>query len=369
MPSRANSAKTAEKTRVFSAIAIRSQCQDFSPDPGIPSFIVIDSPRQHRISVALCTYNGGAFLPEQLASLAAQTLPPHEIVVFDDGSDDQTLDLLNRFRDSNPSLGMRLEVNPHRLGPAGNFERAIAACRGEIIALCDQDDVWMPDKLAVIAREFERNPKLGLVFSDADICDEAGNPLGYRLWQSVGFGGRLRRRAERGGAFDVILRQNVVTGATVAFSAGLRDLVLPIDPRWMHDGWIAILIAAVAPVSAIRTPLVRYRQHPGQSIGALRRTLYQQYLNAKKLDGQWFTMQAALYEAAMARLSGLDGGKYIVPPRTLRKVREKVCHWRRRSAIRDRKIARLLPSTAEFLTFRYRRFSLGWKSFAQDLFL
>jgi glycosyltransferase involved in cell wall biosynthesis len=369
MPSRANSAKTAEKTRVFSAIAIRSHCQDFGADPGIPSFIVIDSPRHHRISVALCTYNGGAFLPEQLASLAAQTLPPYEIVVFDDGSDDQTQDLLQRFRDNNPSLGVRLEVNPHRLGPAGNFERAIAACNGDIIALCDQDDVWMPDKLAVIAREFERNPKLGLVFSDADICDEAGHPLGYRLWQSVGFGGRLRRRAERGGAFDVILRQNVVTGATVAFAAGLRDLVLPIDPRWMHDGWIAILIAAVAPVSAIRTPLVQYRQHPGQSIGALRRTLYQQYLNAKKLDGQWFTTQAALYEAALARLSGLDGGKYIVSPRTLRKVREKVCHWRRRSAIRDRKIARLLPSTAEFLTFRYRRFSLGWKSFAQDLFL
>jgi hypothetical protein len=122
-------------------------------------------------------------------------------------------------------------------------------------------------------------------------------------------------------------------------------------------------------VSAVRSPLVRYRQHPGQSIGALRRTLYQQYLNAKKLDGQWFALQAALYDAALARLSELYGGKFTVSPRTLRMVREKVCHWRRRSAIRDRKIARLLPSTAEFLTFRYRRFSLGWKSFAQDLFL
>ncbi len=317
----------------------------------------------------MCTYNGGAFLPEQLASLAGQTLPPDEIVVFDDGSEDQTRDVLERFKDDNPSLGIRIEVNPTRFGPAGNFERAIAACCGEIIALCDQDDVWMPDKLAVIAGEFDRNPKLGLVFSDADICGEAGNPLGYRLWESVGFGGRLRRRAERGGAFEVLLRQNVATGATMAFAAGLRDLVLPIDPHWMHDGWIALLIAAVAPVSAIRAPLVRYRQHPGQSIGALRRTLYQQYLNAKKLDGPWFALQATLYEAALARLLGLEGGKYSVTPRTLGLVREKVCHWRRRSAIRDRKIARLLPSTTEFLTFRYRRFSLGWKSFAQDLFL
>jgi glycosyltransferase involved in cell wall biosynthesis len=322
-----------------------------------------------KISIALCTYNGAAFLPEQLASLAAQTLPPHEIVVFDDGSDDRTRDILTSFKEDYPSLNIRIEVNPHRFGPAGNFQRAIAACDGVIIALCDQDDVWMPQKLAVIADEFQRNPNLGLVFSDADVCDESGNVLGYRLWQSVGFSGRLRRRAERGGAFDVILRQNVVTGATVAFAARLRDLVLPIDPHWMHDGWIALLIAAVAPVSAIRTPLVKYRQHPGQSIGALRRTLYQQYLNAKKLDGKWFALQAVLYQAALDRLSHLNGEKYPVAPRTLRVMQEKICHWRRRSDIRDRKIARLLPSTAEFLTLRYRRFSLGWKSFAQDLFL
>lgn len=337
--------------------------------PRFPSFIVITPSLQPRISVALCTYNGGGFLSEQLRTLAEQTLRPYEIVVFDDGSIDQTREVLERFRKNNPQMGVRIEVNPHRLGPARNFERAIGACGGEIIALCDQDDVWMPEKLAVIAREFERNPELGLVFSDADICDEAGNPLGYRLWRSVGFGGRLRRRAERGGAFDVILRQNVVTGATLAFAARLRDLVLPIDPGWMHDGWIALLISAVAPVAAIRTPLVRYRQHPGQSIGALRRTLYQQYLNARKLDGKWFALQTVLYEAALARLLSLDAGRYTVTPRTLSLVREKICHWRRRSAIRDRKIARVLPSIAEFLTFRYHRFSLGWKSFAQDLFL
>ena len=321
------------------------------------------------ISVALCTYNGAAFLRDQLDSIATQILQPAEVVVFDDGSTDSTLALLQQFSQENPAMAMRIEVNPHRFGPAGNFQRAIAACHGEIIVLCDQDDVWMPDKLAVIAAEFQRNPDLGLAFSDADICHESGESLGYRLWQSVGFDPRLQRRLQRGSAFEVILRQNVVTGATMAFSSRLRDLVLPIDPRWMHDGWIALLIAAVAPVSAIRQPLVRYRQHAAQSIGALRRSLYQQYLNAKKLDGQWFALQATLYEAALARLSECSAKGYTVAPATLQIVQEKVCHWRRRSAIRERKIARLLPSTMEFLSFRYRRFSLGWKSFAQDLFL
>jgi glycosyltransferase involved in cell wall biosynthesis len=337
--------------------------------PGSQIFTVTTSSHHPSISIALCTYNGASFLPEQLASLAAQTLPPTEIVAFDDGSTDQTVQLLEQFRKDHPNLNIKITMNPQRLGPAGNFERAISSCEGDIIALCDQDDAWRSDKLATISAQFAANPNLGLVFSDADICDEAGNSLGYRLWQSVGFSGRLRRRAARGHAFDVLLRQNVVTGTTVAFASRLRDLILPIDPKWMHDGWIALVISAVAPVSAIPDPLVRYRQHSGQSIGAARRTLYQQYLNAKKLDGHWFALQSALYEAALARLESSRAGKYPVTPRTLQAVREKVSHWRRRSAIRDRKIARLLPSMAELLTFRYRRFSLGWKSFAQDLFL
>jgi glycosyltransferase involved in cell wall biosynthesis len=321
------------------------------------------------ISIALCTYNGGAFLAEQLGSIASQTRPPAEIVAFDDGSTDDTLAILRDFAARQPQLSVRIEVNSQRVGPAANFQRAIAACSGKIIALCDQDDIWEAGKLATIAEAFSREPTLGLVFSDADICDESGQSLGYRLWESVGFTGRLRRRLVRGSAFEVILRQNVVTGATMAFRSRYRDLVLPIDAEWMHDGWIALLIAAVAPVRAIARPLVSYRQHAAQSIGALRRSLYQQYLNAKKLDGPWFSLQARLYDAALRRLSECSAESHPVGGERLEMLREKVRHWQRRSAIRDRRIARLLPSTVELLTFRYRRFSLGWKSFAQDLFL
>ena len=206
-------------------------------------------------------------------------------------------------------------------------------------------------------------------FSDAEICGEDRRSLGYRLWQSVGLVGNLRRKLDRGRAFEVILRQNVVTGATMAFAARLRELVLPIDPLWMHDGWIALLIAAVAPVSAIPRPLVRYRQHAGQSIGAMRRSLYQQYLNAKKMDGPWFGRQADLYEAALRRLSGAPGEAIAVRPDTIELLSQKVRHFRRRSAIHRRGVTRILPSLVEFVTLRYRRFSLGWKSFAQDLFL
>jgi glycosyltransferase involved in cell wall biosynthesis len=320
------------------------------------------------ISVALCTYNGAEFLPAQLQSLADQTRKPDELVVCDDGSTDQTLSILRAFAASNPGFEVRIEQNAARLGPSQNFQRTIAACSGSIIALCDQDDIWDPEKLSLIAAEFGKTPNLGLLFSDAEICDDACHPLGYRLWQSVGFTPAMRRRLAQGRAFEVILRQNIVTGATMAFSARLRDLVLPVDKLWIHDGWIALLASAVAPVAAIARPLVRYRQHASQSIGALRRSLYEQYLNAKKLDAQWFAEHAGQYEAALHRLEQKKP-EFPASHRTLLFLQEKIFHWKRRTAIKGRSIARFLPSLTEFLTLRYGRFSLGWKSFAQDLFL
>jgi glycosyltransferase involved in cell wall biosynthesis len=321
------------------------------------------------ISVALCTFNGAAFLTEQLRSIASQTIKPAEVVVFDDGSTDRTMEILDQFAKSGRGFEVRITSNQHRLGPTANFGQAIAACQGQIIALCDQDDLWMPDKLETIYCEFQRCPDLLMAFSDAEICDEACEKLGYRLWESVGLAGRLRRKLESGRAFEVILRQNVVTGTTMAFAAELRELVLPIDPLWVHDGWIGLLAAAVGRVSAIPRPLVRYRQHTSQAIGALRRSFYQQYLNAKKMDGPWFGRQADMYQAAATRLDNPPGGSFTPSARNKKLLNEKVRHFRRRSEFHGRGLSRFLPSVGEFVTFRYRRYSLGWKSFAQDLFL
>jgi glycosyltransferase involved in cell wall biosynthesis len=321
------------------------------------------------ISIAMCTFNGAAFLAEQLRSIAEQTVRPAELVVFDDGSTDRTVQILEQFSHSRCGFNVRIMVNPVRVGPAGNFAQAIGACTGEIIALSDQDDVWTADKLETIAGEFQRRPDLLMAFSDAEICDEKCARLGYRLWESVGLMGGMRRRLEAGRAFDVILRQNVVTGATMAFAAKLRALVLPVDPLWVHDGWIGLLAAMVGEVSAIPRPLVRYRQHGSQAIGALRRSFYQQYLNAKKMDGPWFGRQADMYQAALARMEAENGKVFSARAGAMELLREKVGHFRRRSAFHGRGMSRVLPSVAEFVTFRYRKYSLGWKSFAQDLFL
>jgi glycosyltransferase involved in cell wall biosynthesis len=319
-----------------------------------------------RISVALCTFNGERFLSQQLQSLLHQSCLPDELIVFDDVSTDRTINILETFAGT-ASFPVRIHRNEKTIGPAQNFGQAIAACSGEIISFCDQDDVWESNKIERTLSAFDRNPQLAFVFSDAEICDQNCQPLGYPLWTSVGFTGRLRTQFDSGNGFDVLLRQNIVTGATLSFASRFGSMVLPIGHGWMHDGWIALLLSAVAAGEAISKPLIRYRQHADQSIGAARRSLYQQYLNAKKMDTDVFDEQANQFEAVLARLQ--EQTDFEVPTVLIQKLQEKIKHCRRRSSIRQREISRLLPVMGELLAGRYQKFSLGWKSFAQDLFL
>ena len=108
------------------------------------------------VSVAMATYNGGRFLREQLDSIHRQTLQPVEVILCDDGSGDDTVEIARRFA---AEVSYRVVVDAHgeRLGYSENFLRAIRQCRGEGIALCDQDDVWEPRKLEVACAEF-RDP-------------------------------------------------------------------------------------------------------------------------------------------------------------------------------------------------------------------
>ena len=92
------------------------------------------------VSVALCTYNGERFLQEQLDSIAMQTWTPDEVVVGDDGSSDSTLEILERWKQSVP-FSVRIERNERNLGFAKNFESTLSRCTGDVVFLCDQDDV------------------------------------------------------------------------------------------------------------------------------------------------------------------------------------------------------------------------------------
>lgn len=217
----------------------------------------------------MCTYNGAAYLQEQLDSLDAQTRRPNELVIFDDASDDgRTREILKAFA-RRAKFRVRLYINQATLGSKKNFEKTIRHCRGDIILLCDQDDVWKANKLARIEEAFLSLPDVGLVFTDAEIVGENLQKIAGSLWESASFPSESQELIKQSNFFQALLRGNVVTGATLAFRSTLRRLVLPIPEETIlqHDAWIALIISAVAPLFFLNEPLIKYRQHAGQQIG------------------------------------------------------------------------------------------------------
>ena len=319
------------------------------------------------ISVAMCTYNGADHVGEQLASMAGQTRPPDELVVCDDVSGDDTASVVEAFAAEAP-FPVRLVANEENLGATKNFEKAIGLTGGDVIALSDQDDVWLPAKLERIEAALAESPGAGFVFTDAECAGEDLRPLGYRLWPSSYLGRRQLKKIRAGGMFELLLTHNVVTGATMAFRSEFRELVLPIHAGWVHDGWIALLISAVVDVVALDEPLVKYRQHTRQQIGAHEPTLRRQYRHARTMGREYFAREAGNFAAALERLTSRSDRP--VRPGLLERLTAKVAHGAAR--LRMREVSRLgrLPLIArELLTGRYRRYSINWKAVPQDLFL
>jgi glycosyltransferase involved in cell wall biosynthesis len=321
-----------------------------------------------RISVALCTYNGGPFLPAQLESIAAQTRQPDELVVCDDGSTDGTLAILESFERRAP-FPVRLERNRATLGSSKNFEKAIGLCAGDLIATSDQDDVWLPDKLALGQAAFDVDPERGLLFSDAEIVDQALRPLGHTMWESIHFGRRARQRIREGRWFEVLLRQWVVTGATMMVRADLRPFILPIPDGWVHDGWIAIVVGALAPIAFIERPLVRYRQHAAQQIGGRKLTWRDQYAKARELGTAHYRRTYQQFLSARARLQSIAG--QVRDPKFLAMLDQKVEHQKRRLDIIENpsRPRRMLGALRELARGGYWRYSPSAKHFVKDLLL
>ncbi|HEV2707708.1 MAG TPA: glycosyltransferase family 2 protein [Pyrinomonadaceae bacterium] len=322
-----------------------------------------------KLSVAMCTYNGARFLREQLASVAAQTRTPDELIVCDDCSQDETPQIVEAFAAEAP-FDVRLQRNAANLGSTKNFEQAIRLCDGHLIALSDQDDVWLPEKLETLEAELARRPTAGLVFSDADVVDENLRPLGFRLWQATGeanFGEAKQKLFREGMAFDVLLAGNVVTGATMAFRAEYRELLLPIpgDTSLIHDGWIAMLLAAVSELAFISRPLIKYRQHAAQQLGAYHGPASAGGLKAMRRANPYASelhRLMTLAERLRAKRAAFDGAA------ALAKLNEKAAHLRARMEISRAGLGRVPRIARELLTRRYHLYSNGVYSAAKDLF-
>lgn len=198
-----------------------------------------------RISVVLASYNGGRYIGAQLRSLLAGMADCDEIVVSDDASTDDTLDVVRAIGDS------RVRVLPfkERVGYQRNFERAIREARGRYIFFSDQDDICLPERIPLSLNALQRS---SFVCADATVVDEELNPLSssYFAWRKVG----------NFGALQLFVHPDVV-GATMACSKEFLTKALPLPVGVPHDQWLSVLAAAKGQLGVIRQPVILYRRH------------------------------------------------------------------------------------------------------------
>ncbi len=315
------------------------------------------------LSVAMCTYNGAAYLREQLESIGRQHRQPDELVIVDDHSNDESVAIIRRF-EAEARFPVRLHVNSENIGSTKNFELAITLCKGDVVALADQDDVWYPEKLAVVEETFASQPGIGAVFSGANIVDRQLNDLGYRLWDVIGFADAEKRRVSEGDLFDVLLKRNVVTGATMAFKREYVQRFTPMPAIWVHDGWIALILSTLTRVVAVDKPLIMYRQHEENQIGASKMSMRDKINKAKTTTSIYYDL-VKQYESGRDFLSLEPGCDWAVVM-----LEEKVKHLSKRAELAKRQKWERLPSIVEeVVKFRYHRYSNGWRSVARDLVL
>jgi glycosyltransferase involved in cell wall biosynthesis len=310
------------------------------------------------ISVVLCTYNGHRYLREQLDTIARQSRLPAELVVCDDQSTDETIAILREFASQAP-FPVRISQNSVRLGSTRNFAQAIGLASGDLIALCDQDDRWAPDKLQILSDFLVENPSVGGVFSDAELIDENSKSVGVTLFMKHNFSPkRLQRFLSNPAA--TLLRHDVVTGSTLMFRTSLRGQSLPIPASWVHDGWLTWMITLYSQIALVTTPLTAYRIHAGQQLGAGARG---SELKNETLR-EHYARVAVQFEDLLNKLLG-DGRKE--QDDLVVEVRRKIAFLKRQSALSTSTVVRTLQMIR--LLPRYLHYARGFGSLRNDLLL
>lgn len=337
--------------------------------PGGPPEAGHRDPAAVTVSVAMCTHNGARFVAEQLVSILTQQPPPDQLVVSDDASTDGTLEVVRATFAAQAQEGpagrapeLIVLENPVALGVVANFEQALSACTGDLIALSDQDDVWLPGRLRVAVERFAADPNLLLLHSDARLVDADGAPLGVTLFRSLDATRRELGRIESGRALDTLIRRNLVTGATTMVRRELVDAARPFPPEWVHDEWLAIVAATLGGVSLVREPLIDYRQHGGNAIGARRLGLREK---AGRLSESRAERNARLLRRSEVFVEWVQTHTSRVD--VLRAAEGRLAHEQMRSALPPGRLRRLPRVLGAFLRGRYHRYGRGLMDVARDL--
>jgi glycosyltransferase involved in cell wall biosynthesis len=221
------------------------------------------------VDILLATYNGGKYLEEQINSIFNQNYINWKLLIRDDLSQDKTLEIIAKYKNKFPEKIKIINNYNTRLKVSHNFASLLENSSSDYIMFCDQDDVWLPNKVEITLNkmyEIEKmygKDKCLLVHTDLKVVDRNLNLISNSFWKYQNL------NPKQGNSLKRLLVQNVITGCTMTINKPLKNLSLPIPQEAiMHDWWIALVAATFGHVAYVEMPTILYRQHYQNDIGA-----------------------------------------------------------------------------------------------------
>jgi len=207
------------------------------------------------VAVVVATYNGATYLRQQLESIVQQTYKPSQIIIVDDDSLDDTLQVANNFAAHHPEV--MVVQNETRLGYIKNFEKGMLIATASYVALSDQDDIWMPHKLETLLANIGDQM---LAYSDSELIDANGQLLNQKM-------SSIKNQL----AYHTPIMYAIgawAPGHAMLFKKELVDKAAPFPALVTHDFWLGFVATCYSRVVYVNEPLVHYRQHTQNAIGA-----------------------------------------------------------------------------------------------------
>lgn len=266
------------------------------------------------IEVLLATYNGQAFLTEQMNSVLAQEGAELRVLARDDGSSDGTAEILERYARGFPERVTILH-SPGRLGGRGSFGWLLDQAQAPYVAFCDQDDVWASNKLRTLLERMQRlESELGkdtplLVHSDLSVVGLNLLPIHSSFWSYSGIN-PARQELQQ------LLVKNTVTGCASLANRALIEKARPVPHEAvMHDHWLALVAATFGRIEIVSESLVAYRQHSNNTVGAQAygwRIIFKRLLSScGRMDITRLRRQAGVFSARFAKQLSPEQGARI----------------------------------------------------------
>jgi glycosyltransferase involved in cell wall biosynthesis len=318
----------------------------------------------HTLSVVMATFNGEAFIEAQLDSILRQTRLPDEIVICDDGSTDNTVAMVKRLQAAAPpSVSWQVVVNKTPLGVAKNFLSAARLATGDLIALADQDDWWVPGKLRTLEDTLIAENAL-LVHSDAELVDEGGNLLGMSVTDSLRMTRGERRGLIAGRGLAQLVRRNLVTGHTVLMRSSVVGLAADIPAGWLHDEWWALIAAAHGRVVLCPQILGHYRQHEINQVGATKSGFARLMERFGEPQDEFRARHHTRHEGLAAYLEKNDA---TLPDASVRLLRGRIAHYTWQATLPASRLMRVGPVVWRLASGGYHRYRRGIFDALRDL--